>query len=495
MRAGAECGYLPVPLDHDEPGGPTIELAVSRVRHTTPDDQYQGVMLVNPGGPGASGLGLAVLGRFVPNNAGASYDWIGFDPRGVGVSRPSLSCDPNRFSPDRPDYIPRTRELERTWLQRSKDYAEACGDKGGDLLDHITTADVARDMDLIRAAVGEPAINYYGFSWGTYLGQVYSSLYPKRVRRMVLDSNVNPRRIWYQANLDQDLAFDQNITIFFRWMADHDDVYHLGTTAEAVEQQWYEEQDKLRAEAAGGVVGPDEWTDIFLGAGYSQGAWPGLGTLFADWVRTRDPAPLIAAYEGADSPGNDNLAAVYNATMCTDVQWPTDWDRWKRDNWRTHREAPFMTWANVWAWNAPCLFWPAKAHTPVRVDGRRVASALLLSETLDAATPFEGNLEVRRRYPNASLIATKGGTTHANSLAGNACVDDRIAAYLATGERPPRVRGDRPDVTCEPLPEPVPDPPVAAPVAAAAPAGAPMPAATFGLGATAGSRCSLEATP
>src|SRR5205823_4365056 len=171
-QAHAQCGFLQVPLDYGNPAGPTISLAVSRVPHSTPDSRYQGVMLVNPGGPGGSGLDLSTLGQFVPNNAGASYDWIGFDPRGVGSSKPALSCDPNYEGPDRPNYVPTTRALEQTWLQRSEGYARACGRSGGALLSHMTTIDSAKDMESIRAALGASQINYYGFSYGTYLGQV-----------------------------------------------------------------------------------------------------------------------------------------------------------------------------------------------------------------------------------------------------------------------------------------------------------------------------------
>jgi hypothetical protein len=127
VQVHAECGFLAVPLDYSRPHGPTIRLAVSRVRHTSPAAQYQGVMLVNPGGPGGSGLGLAALGQFVPGQVGAHYDWIGFDPRGVGASTPALSCDPNHFHGNRPPYVPSTRALVATWLNRSKSYARACG--------------------------------------------------------------------------------------------------------------------------------------------------------------------------------------------------------------------------------------------------------------------------------------------------------------------------------------------------------------------------------
>lgn len=459
---GAECAMLSVPLDHDRPGGAKIQLALSMVRHTVPDSDYQGIMLVNPGGPGGSGLIWSILGYFVPNGAGAAYDWIGFDPRGVGSSVPALSCIPDYQGPNRPDYIPRTRALENIWLARSKSYADACGANGGDLLSHLKTTDVAKDMEDIRHALHQRELNYYGFSYGTYLGQVYATLFPERVRRMVFDSNIDPTRVFYQSNLDQDIAFERNMKIWWAWLAQYDSVYHLGTTERAVERLWYAEQDKLRRSPAGGVVGPDEWADIFLGAGYVQFTWLDLGDLFANWVANRDPAPLVSAYPTTDYPGADNGFAMYLAVECTDAPWPTNWRVWRRDNWDTFEKAPMYTWANAW-FNAPCAFWPAKPGRAVDVNGRRVPPILLIDETLDGATPFQGSLEVRKRFPQSVLLAEPGGTSHATSLSGNACVDNTIADYLATGALPPRQPGNGPDTTCDPLPVPV---PVAGPVTA-----------------------------
>jgi pimeloyl-ACP methyl ester carboxylesterase len=454
QRRGAECGFLSVPLDYDKPHGAKIQLAVSRIKHKTPDSQYQGVVLTNPGGPGGSGLTLSVLGEFVPKHAGDAYDWIGFDPRGVGSSKPAVTCQGDYFSFNRPDYTPWNPFVEQTWLARSKGYAEACK-KNGAILDHLTTVDSAKDMDRIRAALGVKQINYYGFSYGTYLAQVYTTLFPERMRRMVLDGNVDPRKVWYQANLDQDIAFDKNIKIWFGWLARYDSVYHLGTTEQAVEKLWYQTQYDLRTHPAEGKIGPDEWTDIFLYAGYYQSTWLDLADAFAAWINNHNVQPLIDQFLGSNPPGDDNGFAIYAGVQCTDVQWPTDYNKWRRDNWATFAQAPFETWGNAW-FNAPCLYWPAKAHKPVKVDGRKVASALLISETLDAATPFEGSIEVRRRYPHSALIAEPGGTTHAGSLGGNACVDDQIADYLLTGKLPRRKSGDRPDALCDPLPQPVP---------------------------------------
>jgi len=461
----AQCGFLKVPLNYSHPNGAKISLAVSRIAHTSSAADYQGIILTNPGGPGGSGLNLnafliqALQQEKLTNGAAAAgdYDWIGFDPRGVGSSKPALSCQPNYFSGDRPDYIPTSASLVQTWLKRSKAYAQACAKKNGALLANITTIDSARDMDSIRAALGQQQITYYGFSYGTYLGQVYSTLFGSHVRRIILDSNVDPRDVWYAANLNQDVAFNRNIKIWFAWLAKYHNVYHLGNTEQAVQKLFYSEEARLLKHPAGGEIGPDEWTDIFLEAGYYEQTWLQLGSALAGYIHNAKGAvkTLENLYVGTDSPGNDNEFAVYNAVQCTDVQWPLSWAKWARDNWRVYKEAPFETWDNAW-FNAPCLYWPAKAGKPVHINGSKISSALLIDETLDAATPFPGSLEVRKLFPNAVLLAEPGGTTHADSLSGDACVDNTIANYLALGQLPARQPGNGPDATCKPLPVPVP---------------------------------------
>jgi hypothetical protein len=132
---------------------------------------------------------------------------------------------------------------------------------------------------------------------------------------------------------------------------------------------------------------------------------------------------------------------------------------WQKDNTAVNKIAPFETWGNAW-YNAPCLHWPAPAQRPVTVasggSGKAIASALLIDETQDAATPFEGSLEVRKLFPHSVLLAEPGGTSHADSLFGNLCVDGAIAKYLVTGKLPPRKAGAEWDLTCKPLPVPSP---------------------------------------
>ena len=316
-QAGAACAMLSVPLNYSDPNGPTIKIAVSRIKHTSSAAKYQGIILTNPGGPGGSGLDLNVFliaqlkaeGSAADKAAVGDYDWIGFDPRGVGSSSPAITCAPYYFSGDRENYNPRTTQILNYWLKRSARYDQKCAAhsaKQAALLDNMTTVDSARDMDSIRAALGQNKITYYGFSYGTYLGQVYSTLFPSHVRRLIMDSNVDPRKVWYQANLDQDIAFNRNIKIWFGWLAQHNSFYHLGKTGKAVEKRFYAEKARLFKHPIQGVVGPDEWIDVFLEAGYYQSTWLQWGSALANWAqhaqqegRRDDREPL----QGRGHPG------------------------------------------------------------------------------------------------------------------------------------------------------------------------------------------------
>ena len=271
-----------------------------------------------------------------------------------------------------------------------------------------------------------------------------------------MDCDVDPRRVWYQANLDQDVVFERNINIWFGWLAKYDSVYHLGATRQAVSRLFYKTQFGLEGNPIGGVVGPDEWNDIFLGAAYYQQTWLDLGGLFAEWIHNPDAQStqdVIDAYEGADSPGDDNGYAGYLAVTCSDAAWQQPFKRVVADNWAVFSKAPFVTWSNAW-FNGPCSWWPGRPATPVQVNGSHISNALLIDETLDAATPFPGSLEVRKLFPHSVLLAEPGGTTDADSLSGNLCVDGTVADYLTTGALPARNNSAPWDKTCAPLPWP-----------------------------------------
>jgi pimeloyl-ACP methyl ester carboxylesterase len=463
----AQCGFVSVPLDYTDPGGTHIQLAVSRILHTSTASHYQGSLLTNPGGPGGSGLALnpdliSALDTEGYKAAAADYDWIGFDPRGVGSSLPAISCNPDYLGPDRPNYMPTTSHLLEVWLARSQSYAQDCGNHSAlqsALLRNMTTRDVAMDMDSIRSALGQKQITYYGFSYGTDLGQVYSTLYPTHVRRLIMDSNIDPLNDGYQDfNLDQDGPFNRNVNIWFGWLAKYNRVYHLGSTEASVQAKFYAAEKRLVRHPAGGKVGPDEWADIFVETGYYEQTWVQFGQILSDWITKHNAAAaneLVAAYESIDTPGDDNELAVYSAVVCTDSHWPLDWNTWEHDVSAIYQKAPFEAWSNAW-FNGACLFWPTPSSDRVHVNGSGVASALLIDETLDAATPFAGSLAVRKLFPKSVLVAEPGGTSHADSLFGDKCVDGTIAAYLESGALPPRRAGAKWDKTCAPLPQPVP---------------------------------------
>ncbi|WP_162598690.1 alpha/beta fold hydrolase [Nocardioides gilvus] len=470
VSAGAECALVDVPLDWDRPRGEKIQIAVSRVLHTDPD--YKGMIAVNPGGPGGSGLIYSVLGGAIPDGVGAKYDWYGFDPRGVGSSVPALSCDPDYAGAgyDRPNYVPKRLADLRWWKKTTEGYARACGRSAAkELLPHMRTEDAARDLDAIRAAVGQKKLNYYGFSYGTYLGQVYATLFPKRVGNFVWDGVLDAKKAFYEANLEQNVQFDKNLDTYFKWLADNDAAFGLGTDWREIKRGYYRLRKQLdRQPAADGRLGPDELDDSMLSAAYYVYGWVEIGQAYATLVNTGDGDELLSFYGG---PGDDNGYAVYNAVQCTDAPWP-GWRKTKWDAWMLHRKYPFLTWGNTW-YNAPCLTWPARSGKQFKVNGSKVKSPILMiGETYDAATVFSGALATRKRFRTSYLIEGVGGTTHSGSLSGIACVDDTVASFLDTGVLPERKRGrNRSDQLCEPVPAP--DAPAPAGLRSSAPSTAP----------------------
>ncbi|MFI0231819.1 alpha/beta hydrolase [Streptomyces sp. NPDC017086] len=449
-----QCASVQVPLDHARPAGRRITLALSRVPHTARSSE--GPLLVNPGGPGGSGLALAgFVASALPKEVAARYDVIGFDPRGVGRSTPALTCAPGHFAAGRPDSVPATPALERASLERARSFAAACGRAYADILPFMDTVSAARDLDAVRRALGAPRISYFGYSYGTYLGAVYAKLYPRRVHRLVLDSVVDPAGVWYEDNLRQDYAFDDRHRALMAWIARHDAVYGLGTDPARIEARWYAMRAALARRPAGGEVGAAELEDTFTPGGYYDGYWPRLAQAFAAYARRGETGPLVAAYRslGAVDASGDNGYSVYTAVQCRDAPWPRGWDRWRADAWRVYAKAPLMAWSNTW-YNAPCAFWPAAPGRPVDVANGALPPALLFQATDDAATPYAGAVAVHRLLSRSALVVEQGGGNHGVTLSGNACLDGYLAAYLADGTVP---RGGGPaDAVCAKSPDPRP---------------------------------------
>ncbi|WP_320778601.1 alpha/beta hydrolase [Streptomyces sp. CRN 30] len=450
-----QCASLAVPLDHGRPDGEKITLALSRVPHTA--KTYQGPLLVNPGGPGGSGLTLAgFVASSLPKEVAAQYDVIGFDPRGVGASEPAVNCRPGHFAPVRPDSLPDTPAVEQANLERAKSFADACGEKYARVLPYLDTPSAARDLDAIRVALGAERINYFGYSYGTYLGAVYARLFPDRVRRLALDSVVDPTDVWYDANLNQDLAFNDRHRAFLAWVAARDTTYRLGTDPERVEEKWYAMRAALAEKPAGSAVGAAEVEDTYSPGGYYNGYWPYLAEAFAAYVNDKDADPLVEAYEnfGAVDAAGDNGYSVYTSVQCRDARWPRDWEEWREDNWEVYEKAPFLTWNNAW-YNAPCAFWPTRSLEPVDVANDQLPPVLLFQATGDAATPYEGAVTTHRLLRGSRLVVEDGGGNHGVTLSGNACLDGHLAAYLADGTVP-RGSGGEADAVCPALPDPEP---------------------------------------
>ena len=455
-----QCGYVTVPLDYAKPYGKQIKLAVDRIGNTGTTKERQGALIYNPGGPGGSGLRFprrVTTKAAVWANTAKAYDFVGFDPRGVGHSAPISCVDPQEFvKAPKLDPVPDSEADKRTQRKLAREYAEGCYERSGEMLPQMTTPNTARDLDVIRAALGEKKLNYLGVSYGTYLGAVYGTLFPGHVRRMVVDSVVNPSRdkIWYEANLDQDVAFEGRWKDWEGWVAANDAAFHLGDTRAEVQAKWLELRAAAKKSPIGGVVGPAELLGFFQGAPYYDSSWVPVATVFSKYV-AGDTQALVdaAAPDLSDTAGNiasENGNAVYTAVECTDAKWPTSWSKWDKDNTKLHKSYPFMTWANAWM-NLPCATWPVKQRTPVNVKtGKGLPGVLIVQSERDAATPYDGAVELHKRFKGSRLITEKSAGSHGVTSLVNPCINPRVDTYLLTGKL------DRADVTCAPHETPKP---------------------------------------
>ncbi|NEB84037.1 alpha/beta hydrolase [Streptomyces anulatus] len=453
-----KCGTVKVPLDYANPDGKQLELTVSRTPATGPAAERQGAFVYNPGGPGASSITFPMAGELPEwKEIAEAYDLVGYAPRGVNGSSAPLSCqDPVAYTKgptDAPTHP--TQEYKERRVARAQAYAEGCATHAGETLRHYTSLNNARDLDILRAALGEPRLTFMGASYGTYFGALYATLFPSHVRRMVFDSAVDPdpEQIWYRSNMGQSLAFEARWEDFRRWVAKHDDVYHLGTTPEAVQERYDEVRAELAVKPAGGKVGPGQLHSAFLGAGYYDDYWAMRATALSEYVRG-NPEPLVAqaSPRAVAANDNENAQAVYTAVECNDAPWPEDFEVWDRDHTELARVAPFETWDNAFS-NLPCAFWPAPRQRPLEVGTRwgELPPVLILAAERDAATPYKGALELRKRLPGSSLVTERDAGTHGIGGAGNTCVDDHLRRYLLTGEVP----GRGADCAAHPEPNPV----------------------------------------
>ncbi|MFD7550191.1 alpha/beta hydrolase [Streptomyces sp. NPDC059816] len=447
LPAPVECGTVEVPLDYAHPDDRRIALTVSRVPATGTDPDghptpRQGALVFNPGGPGGNGTYFPLIGG-VPawQRIAAAYDLVGYAPRGVGRSAP-LSCQaPGDFvkAPTQAPVHP-SASYKKERVAEATSYARGCARRAGDALQHYTTLNNARDLDVLRAALDERQLTFMGASYGTYLGAVYATLFPAHVRRMVFDSVVDPRpdRIWYRNDLDRTAAFEQRWADFRSWVARHDDVYGLGRTAAAVQRSYEEVRAAVAAEPAGGKVGPGQLHAAYLRTAHYDDYWPMRAAALSAF-QDGDPELLVA--QAAPIPEvaaeTENAHAVYTAVRCNDAPWPTDFADWDAEHTALAATAPFAAWDNAWT-HLPCAYWRAPRQQPldVRADAAGLPPTLILAAERDAVTPYRGAQELRERLGGARLVTERDAGQHGVGGGSNACVNAHLDAYLLTGRLP-----------------------------------------------------------
>ncbi len=443
---GLDCADVSVPLDYAKPDGEKITVAISRRAHKTKESK--GVLLTNPGGPGQNGRGVPSSADNLPNTFGDAFDWIGIDIRGVGASKPNVSCIPDYSTTPQPPFAPADAAATQKWIERVDGYAKACAKSTGfKVLAHMTTLDHARDLDTIRQALGAQKVSYWGTSYGTYLGQVFVTQFPDRVDKVVLDSVADPSKGWYQSNVDQDIAVAKGFRLFTEWAAKNDATLGLGTDAAAIEKKTFAKIDELAAKPPASGPGSSELVGTMIKAAYGVTYWPMTAQLLKMVFTTGD---LKALDEGKEGSASDNNLAAYLGVQCSESTWP-DVQTMIADARRLAPENKLMTWSNTWM-NAPCATWPVTSVPLTPVDGSKFTQPfLLLNETYDPATPLAAALSVREKFPSSRLLVGKDGSTHATAFAATPCVTGAIEAYLTRGEVPARAPGSAADKECEPV--------------------------------------------
>ncbi|MEU7040738.1 alpha/beta hydrolase [Streptomyces varsoviensis] len=461
--AGLQCATIKVPLDYRAPGGKRIDMAISRIKSTAPDKRH-GVLFSNPGGPGGEGLYMPLgMRERLPKSAQEKYDLIGFDPRGVARSSP-ISCG---LTSDDEDWL-RPYKKERfgedvAWARR---VAAKCKEKAGDRLPYITTRNTARDMDVLRAVLGEKKISYVGYSYGTYLGSVYTQLFPGRADRIVLDSAVDPARTWrgmiqWWAE-GAEPAFDR----WTEWAAEHNRTYGLGDTPKKVDRTFWElvaqadekpievdgkptTGDDIRSGMREAVYTPRYATEGVVELKKAAAGKPASGKRLAPFVRSKGAGAAAGASRGAatNTTGNaakvpsDNTMSSFWAVVCGDnsAAWSRDPESYRRDAIADKGRYPLY---GDFASNVkPCAFWDDSAEPVTTVNND--VGVLVVQNEWDPQTPLPSGQALHADLKGSKMLTVRGGEGHIAFPNGTACTDGTVVDYLLTGRLPAE------DVTCE----------------------------------------------
>jgi pimeloyl-ACP methyl ester carboxylesterase len=452
------CGTLRVPLDYRAPNGRTITVAVSRIPAAKPA-QRRGVLLLNGGGPGPSLDVPSLLGPLLPASVVDRYDLVAFDPRGIAHSTP-ISCGRSA------EELARDQELEvfsfpagDGTIGRNVAYSRAmskrCAAESGDLLPYVTTANVARDMDQIRLALGERRVSYYGLSWGTYLGAVYRALFPRNVERMVLDSSVDPNERGYDDFRTFAVAMDDRFPDLARFAIEHSDTVGFGTTQSRVRAKYLAVTAKLDRKPVTVPGSPAPLTGNLVRMftvllSYSDSNLPTLTQFwraaadFANGSATSDEVTLVqqianGLVANGTLPGvpQDNLFSVGWAISCGDARWPRDIRTYAR-NTAADRIAHPLT-AGAPANVTPCSFWKFRPiEPPVGVSDVGVRNVLIVQNQRDPATPLITAQGMRKALGSgAALIDIDAGghgvVIHPDQ---SSCAITALETFLTDGQLP-----------------------------------------------------------
>jgi uncharacterized membrane protein YoaK (UPF0700 family)/pimeloyl-ACP methyl ester carboxylesterase len=440
--SGGECAHLQVPLDYGRPSGRTISVAVIRIPASDRRGRV-GALVLNPGGPGASGIEYArEAARVFPASLRARFDLVGFDPRGVGESAP-IDCvgDAQLDALTGEPAYPVNAEQQSQLVSRAQALARACGRRDGSLLDHVSSADVARDLDVLRAALGEPRLTYYGASYGTFLGVLYEERFPGRIRAMVLDSALDPALGSEQEDLQQAQSFDHLLGDFLAWCVARPDCA-LGNTEAAA-------RDRLQAliqqvaqqplpGRGGRLVGTGPLLTALAAAMYSPAdGFPVLNVALRLGL-AGNGALLLALADDLNGRGPDghysNLIEANYAVNCVDRPHPTSVQALAAEAERAPSVAPLFGAAIVWS-DLPCVFWPASPELTPRPAPPSRTPILVVATRDDPATPYQWGASLTRELKEARLL-TFAGEGHVAFGRGDACVDAAVVAYLTAATLP-----------------------------------------------------------
>ena len=437
-----ECATLTVPLDYQHPEGETIQLAVLRVPAADQDARI-GSMVVDPGGPGAPAISYASGGSW-GDPLSAHYDIVGMDPRGVGQSTPvdCLSDDEmDAYLARDPD--PDTPEEEEAFAAAAQKFGQGCETLSGDLAAHVSTIEAARDMDVLRSALGESTLTYFGASYGTELGATYAEFFPDKVGRLVLDGAVDPTLTLEQATETQAKGFETALRSYVQNCVDEGDCF-IGDSVEGgvariqsfladLDQNPLPTQfgDTELTEGLGyyGVVFPlysrDFWTYLDKGL---QDAFQGDGSVLT----------LLAwSYASRDPKGSylDNSIEAFPTISCLDDPSYVPFDQVESLVPQLERASPTFGRKFAWAMTACSGFTNRSTETPRPLHAKGAAPIVVIGTTRDPATPLSEAIALADQLESGVLI-TRDGDGHTGYASGNKCVDDAVEDYLVDGTVP-----------------------------------------------------------